>query len=66
MTDWLNKFIQGAICTLAKVIKGGGLLLFSKNFPILSWTKICEISIDLAENIDEVEQISFLSTCTTN
>ena len=39
--------------------KRGGLLPFSKNFPIF------QISINTVENIDEVDQIIFLTTCTT-
>ena len=50
--------------TLAKIIKGGSLTVFQK-FSRPNWTKMSEISINTLENIDEVDQIILLTTCTT-
>ena len=44
--------------------RGGSLTVFPK-FSRPKGTKMSEIAINIVENIDEVEQIVFLTTCTT-
>ena len=43
---------------------GGGFYDFPKIFQAKSWTKMSKMSINTVKQIDEVEQISLLTTCT--